>query len=113
MKPSWPYTWRDFFSNDYRVPKAILDLVTRGEAEDVTNGNDSCPRFARTVAGDTVDIFSDHPDPNQREFGPEATRYFVTVNGDVVYAGDASARAIAVFRGAVSARLTRKPRSRR
>lgn len=112
MNPSWPYTWRDFFPT-HQVPKAILDLVTRGEAEDITNGNDSCPRFARSVAGDDVDIFSDHPDPNQREFGPEATRYFVTVNGDVVYAGDASARAIAAFRNAISVRLTRKPRPRR
>lgn len=100
MNHFWPYTWRDFFPG-YAVPKSILELVTRGEAEDRTDGNDSLPRFTRTVGTTSIDIFADHRDPLRRAFGPDTTRYFVTVDGDVIHESNDASMAVAAFRSAV------------
>tara|TARA_R110002012_G_scaffold124121_2_gene275000 strand:+ start:758 stop:1036 length:279 start_codon:yes stop_codon:yes gene_type:complete len=51
----------------------IADLRQPDGWEDVSYGNDACPSWS--VKG--YQVFIDHPDPVQRELGPDIKRFWV------------------------------------
>lgn len=74
--------WLDEFGPAYAVPSEIADVL-----EDLSFGNDVCPSFTTRVlaqndpdyhAGVDVRLWADHPDPQQRETGPDTPRFRVS-----------------------------------
>lgn len=66
MKPLWIVD----FGLAWRVPWQILALVDRGEARDTSWLNDVCPSFSREFeTGHRLVLWSNHPDPAERETG--------------------------------------------
>lgn len=68
--------WLKEFDADFAVPAEILNLVSKGLAEDLSWHNDTSPKFGvefddrqNTKRYIQVLLWSDHPDPEQRELG--------------------------------------------
>lgn len=72
--------WTQQFSKDFAVPPELTKLVTDGEADDLSYGNDVAPSFGLFFADDKeeheIRIWSDHPDASKREF-PDGNRFLV------------------------------------
>lgn len=66
------------FPDDYTIPDEIAAALDRGDIVDVSWHNDACPSFAlKGSNGADYALCCDHPDPQQREFGPECERFRV------------------------------------
>jgi hypothetical protein len=90
-----------------QIPSAILDLVRRGEAEDLSSPNDEVPIFGRRApSGDVfVEILVDHQTPAARVL--QGDRYAVQTELDFVYDGNSAVEAIRAYRAAQRARSRR------
>lgn len=73
----------------YDVPDAVED---EPGVEDVSWHNDICPSFTFAAVAELglVDLrlWVEHPDPEQREAGPNAPRYAVMLDSEETYSGD-------------------------
>src|SRR5262245_56752308 len=63
-------TYKNQFDADYAVPTAIMRLVDTGQLTDMSWHDDVCPSFCPAdVKDDSIRLWVDHPDPQQRELG--------------------------------------------
>lgn len=69
--------WKIEHGSSYAVPERVLALVAEGRLYDDSWHNDVCPRFDTALRGRTLTLWIEHPDPNEREDGPETKRYLV------------------------------------
>jgi hypothetical protein len=99
-------SWRKEFASDYNVPPEILSLVQSGKLSDESWHNDVCPRFVTPDPIDSREIWSDHPDPDQREMALPRYRVYQAVGGfedyppelcQTLYEGDNIASALAAL----------------
>lgn len=68
------------FPSDYEVPAEIPAAFP----EDVSWGNDMCPSFVKPIEGTKLSLkcWADHPDPEERETGPETKRFIVELDDE-------------------------------
>lgn len=101
-------TWQSEHGADYEVPAEITQLTG---IVDHSWHNDVCPRFCITEDGSGPNLWVEHPDPNRREYGPDAHRFLIIVQmGEInssddqaVYEGDDLPEAVAHFKAAALA----------
>jgi len=82
-------TYQNQFPADYDVPQEIVVAVKDGKLFDYSWGNDVCPKFCtdRDMNPGSLVLWSDHPDPDQREIsGPRFCVAIVDEEG-IVFGG--------------------------
>jgi hypothetical protein len=95
--------WKAEFGKNYNVPA----IIAKAEGvEDISWHNDICPSFVWAVLDrgpegeeHPLRLWVEHPDPHQREGGPEADRFFITagMDCDEIYTGNDAAEAMRRF----------------
>mgnify|MGYP003138350730 CR=1 FL=1 len=63
----------DLMMTTYFFDECTADITMPKGFRDTTYKNDACPSWGFNV----FQIFIDHPDPNERELGPETSRFYV------------------------------------
>jgi hypothetical protein len=73
------FPWVDEFGPEFLVPPIVGESA--GEFADQSWGNDICPSFdcGETKDGQTISLWCDHPNPEEREM-PEWKRFRVVVD---------------------------------
>jgi hypothetical protein len=105
-------SWISEHGEEYAVPAEVLAIP---DIRDLSWHNDTCPRFALTDEGEGPNLFVEHPDPAQREYGADAPRFVVVIlasdvgsTGDLqVHDGDDVREAVAAFMAAAHGWLSR------
>jgi hypothetical protein len=91
--------WQAEFGASYAVPREVL--TTKGITDDSWH-NDICPSFIWTALDNNdpdtlIKLWVDHVDPQEREGGPDAPRFMVTIGQDAELETDDVSEALALF----------------
>lgn len=95
-------SWATEHGADFDVPAQVIAVPG---IVDLSWHNDVCPRFTFTSDGSGPNLWVDHPNPDEREYGPGRARFLVKVQVDEIessddydaYEGDDLAEAIRVL----------------
>jgi hypothetical protein len=104
------HLWEQEFGAEYAIPQEILDLHAADKLFDYSWHNDIRPSFGRNNEKGEVRLWVDHPDPKEREVGPDGKRFSVVFypdegGADTAIDTDRVIEAIEVFRVEILRRL--------